>query len=93
MATITQTIRNYLEPYWNDRFCISDTDCIKTIEDKIFKACGLDYKINNFDAGTPRGTVLTYYVLSWIEDGKLQTHELIVEDDNRDYWEDEEVMK
>ena len=77
MATITQTIRNYLEPYWDDNFCISDVSVIKTIEDKIFKACGLDYVINNYQDSA--ADEIIYYVFSWIEDGKLQTFDLLIE--------------
>ena len=77
MATITQTIRHYLEPYWNDDFKIPDVGVIKTIENNIFKACGLDYTINNYQDSA--ADEIIYYVFSWIEDGKLQTFDLLIE--------------
>lgn len=88
MATITQTIRNYLEPYWNDDFNISDESCIKTIEE-IFKACGLDYAINSY-YDTSYADEIIYYVFSWVEDGKLQTFDLLIENDS-EYYGDEDM--
>ena len=77
MATITQTIRHYLEPYWSDDFKIPDISVIKTIENNIFKACGLDYAINNYQDSA--ADEIIYYVFSWIEDSKLQTFDLLIE--------------
>ena len=89
MATITQTIRHYLEPYYDNDFCLSDKNHIKTIENNIFKACGLDYAINQYQ-DTSYADEIIYYVFSWVEDGKLQTFDLLIENYS-EYYGDEDM--
>ena len=78
MTTITQAIRNYLEPYWSDNFKLPDKNVIKTIEKEIFKVNKIDYEINEYHDSAAKKII--YHVFSWIEDGKLRTFDLLIED-------------
>ena len=85
--TLTQKIRHILEPYWTNDYSIEDHSCVAVIE-TLFKDCGIDYAINSYyDYG--RDYENTYYVFSWVEDGKLQTFDLIIEEYNDDYGDEE----
>lgn len=75
--TLTQKIRHILEPYWTNDYSIENHSCIAAIE-KMFKDCGINYAINEYLDHGP-GYEITYYVFSWIEDGRLQTFDLTVE--------------
>lgn len=85
--TLTQKINRILSHYWVDSYSLDITDhaCVTEVE-KMFKDCGINYAINKYLDHGP-GYEITYYVLSWIEDGKLQTFDLTVE--NYDYEEEE----
>ena len=43
--TLTQKIRNILEPYWTNDYSIEDHSCVAAIE-TLFKDCGIDYATN-----------------------------------------------
>ena len=86
--TLTQKIRHILEPYWTNDYSIEDHSCVAAIE-TLFKDCGIDYAINSYyDYGKDYEN--TYYVFSWVEDGKLQTFDLIIEEYNDDYGDEED---
>ena len=86
--TFTQKIRHILEPYETNDYSIEDHSCVAAIE-TLFKDCGIDYAINSYyDYGGDYEN--TYYVFSWVEDGKLQTFDLTVEEYNDDYGDEED---
>ena len=90
--TFTQKIKNILEPYWTNDFTIEDFSCITKIK-TLFKDCGIDYTINTY-CDFKNDYKITYYVLSWIEDNKLQTFDLAIEeyyDNGYDNEEQEEI--
>ena len=77
--TLTQKIRHILEPYWTEVYSITDHSCVAAIE-TLFKDCGIDYATNSdYDYGGGDYEI-TYYVFSWVEDGKLQTFDLTIEE-------------
>ena len=84
--TLTQKVRNIVSRYWINSHTLDITDhaCVTEVE-KMFKDCGINYAINEYLDHGP-GYEITYYVFSWIEDGKLQTFDLTVE--NYDYEEE-----
>ena len=77
MTTITQSIRNYLEPYWGDDFKLPDESVIKAIEEEIFKTNNIEYEINRYYDSAADDII--YHVFSWIENGKLKTFDLLIE--------------
>ena len=77
--TLTQKIRNILEPYWTNDYSIEDHSCVAAIE-TLFKDCGIDYATNSYYYYGGGDYEITYYVFSWVEDGKLQTFDLTIEE-------------
>ena len=84
--TLTQKVRNIVSRYWVNSHTLDITDhaCVTEVE-KMFKDCGINYAINKYLDHGP-GYEITYYVFSWVEDGKLQTFDLTIE--NYDYEEE-----
>lgn len=82
---IIQKIMQILKPYWNEEFEIYDnTACINEVE-KLFQDYELNYAINSYSHDNC-GYTVTYYVFSWIEDNKVLTFEIII-----DEYDEEEI--
>ena len=87
--TLTQKIRNILEPYWTNDYNITDHSCIAAIE-ALFKDYGINYATNSYYDYGGGDYEIIYCVFSWVENGKLQTFNLTIEEYYNDYEENKE---
>lgn len=71
-------INSILEKYINEDGRIPNSDCIQEIEE-LFSSNNIDYAENDNWCDCGPGYKQRFYVFSWIENGKIQTYDILIE--------------